>query len=394
MKITTIILYLFVSSFFILTSACTHQIEKTDKETLNSDGVPEIKILYPDGGKFEQDKPINIKYQIANIPSGSGIVLILVRDVPASERWKYYGPTGPLMLRPEPISGAGEKSFKWNGKEVGCAPTDAPMWCQGIEPGSYYITAKIYNRNDFSILGWPDNSPKEIIAEDQTPSFTIEGEVNLKPLTDKLTASVEDFVKEKFQFYSFGGTQVSSLYLKAGKIFKQKDEYCIIFDLLPPFEGQIKACSPLYGGYDEITVSGTPSYAQGVLAYSEALKKAHEVADAPYLSRVKFDHQPTMEEAGYNWESSSSFTEWSQQNPDATTYLSSGVTNWAYRNDGYWVFILYETKAGGQATGPDRFAYNVLVRVDNKGNSCVVKTSPYHSPLEINIFEDKIVCQG
>ena len=104
-----------------------------------------------------------------------------------------------------------------------------------------------------------------------------------------------------------------------------------------------------------------------------------------------------MQEAGYTGAGYSDyltgFYEWSKEYPDATTYLSTGVTNWVYRADGrYWLFIIFEIKAGGQENGPDRFADNVLVKVGNSSEACVVKTVGYHEALNVDIFKDTVRC--
>jgi hypothetical protein len=55
----------------------------------------------------------------------------------------------------------------------------------------------VYDTSNFSILGWPDQSDKELLFE-KNIEITIKGEVNLTPLSKTLDASAIQFVKEKF----------------------------------------------------------------------------------------------------------------------------------------------------------------------------------------------------
>jgi peptidoglycan hydrolase-like protein with peptidoglycan-binding domain len=135
---------------------------------------------------INQSYPLGTKMDFSiiknNIPTNSGLVLSLVLDVSSQDQWTYRNNiTGPLMLRPKSISGTGSETFSWDGKSVGCAQTDSPMWCKNVKAGRYYIQATVFDKSNFSILGWPDRTTRNKIAEYKTNSFYLTGATDLEP---------------------------------------------------------------------------------------------------------------------------------------------------------------------------------------------------------------------
>ena len=337
---------------------------------------------------YELWETITLVFDMVNIPQDSGLVLSLLRNEKDLDNGYYYGPTGSLMLRPEVIEGTWKKEFIWKIDAVWCAPSDFPTWCDWVEPWNYKIQAQVYDTSNFSILGWPDQSDKELLFE-KNIEITIKGEVNLTPLSKTLDASAIQFVKEKFWLYAYAGTKLERYFNEFWEIYSQGDVYCKDYTLVLPFIWDIKICAPLFSNSWEI-IEEDISYIEWIFSYENALEQAYTLANKNYLSRVSFDHQPSMEEAWYSsdlWD----FQTWSEENPDATTYLSSWVKNWAFQ-DSAWIFIVSQIKAWGWSKRTDVFSDQVLVKVWPWNTSCIVKIADYKATLWVDIFTDKISC--
>ena len=373
----------------------------TTTATTTPDGK-EISISLTVPSTIKKGSGMQIHWSVNNIPAGSSIGFFVVRNLPREEWSKHFGVTGALALKAENVDGSTRGVFNWNGQSVGCAPTDFPMFCKGVEPGEYLIKAVIYNQADAPlVIGFPPQNYRgpTIIADAQSAPFIVTGPYNLDSLKNNLTGAAVNKVQKTLVAYAFAGTHLEQYVKMRGDVSGPDANgiYCATFDLLPPVSGTLTSCGPNLYDPNAIIVSGDVQFAGDTLSYADAKKAAHKVSAPPYTSRVKFDHQPSMQEAGYTGAGYSDyltgFYEWSKEYPDATTYLSTGVTNWVYRADGrYWLFIIFEIKAGGQENGPDRFADNVLVKVGNSSEACVVKTVGYHEALNVDIFKDTVRC--
>jgi len=183
-------------------------------------------------------------------------------------------------------------------------------------------------------------------------------------------------------------------------IEKRKGYYFITQELLKSFLGELETCTTKLvvddAGLntflpDDIIVSGTVGLSKSTkISFQNALKKAMVLANAVYLPRVRFDHQPSMAEIGAP--DIIDYYVWIEKNSDASTYLISDMDNWTYREDGeYWIFVIQESKAGGSSNGSDRFNDYALVRVDSEREACVVKSVPY-AFNENTISEDEMIC--
>ena len=339
-----------------------------------------------------------------NLPAGAGLVLTLVRDVPDGQAHGYQGATGPLMLAPLAISGGGPTEFRWNGREVGCAPTDFPTWCP-VEIGRYRVQATVLDRTDVGLVGWPDRRPRTVLAQSLSSAFLITGEPDLAPLqTTLLGAAVQHVADRLFaeQGWSLAapGHPIGRSLRPLGSVRRTGAGLCSDFEAAAPFTGRLTACVPpgslseagLRVQRAEAKVSGEVAWAPGVVPYGQARAAALALADAAYLPRVRFRDQPTREQIGAP--PGVDFAAWSRANPNASTYLNSQVGEWVYRADlNAWAMIVSEIMAGGQDGAPGRFADNVLVRVDRTGRACVVKAVPYKSPLGVDIAEDPLPCR-
>ena len=223
------------------------------------------------------------------------------------------------------------------------------MFCTGIQPGNYRIEAAVYDRVDVQLLGYPrfpDEKPN-IVAKASAP-LVVTGEYDFEPLKSRLVRqvvykTVASIVDMPYQ------------YLRLERYVKMRGElsgpdpdgkYCAVFDLQPPFSGVLTACSPKTTHPNDLTISGDVHKAEGVLAYADALAKAHALADTQYKTHIR-----------------------------PGTYLGTQDSGWVYRADGgYWLFVIAEFEAGSKESLPDRFEIKAMVKVPNSGNACIVKT--------------------
>ena len=349
-------------------------------------------------------KGTEITFQVEHrgLPPGAGLVLTLVRDVPTSEIG-YQGATGPLTPKPLPIGPDQRTAFVWNGRDVACAPADAPTWCPA-EVGRYRIHAQVFDRADFGLVGWPDRSPRTLLAESVSEPFLLTGEPDLTVLEPMLRAlAVQRVADSLFTEKGRTGTgafgPIARSLDRLGPVARTGAGICAEYEATPPFRGRLRACAParslteagLRVRREDVTASGDVDWAAGVVPYPRAEAAALAAADAAYVGRVRFGTQPTREQLGIP--AGTDFQAWSRANPLGSTYLSSGVMDWTYRQDaGAWAFLISEIMAGGQESAPGRFADAVAVRVDGAGRACIVAVRPYKGP-RFDILKDPLVCR-
>ncbi len=362
-------------------------------------GAPSVTVTVPTA--LTLGKPTTISWRVTNIPSGSSIGLRLVQ---LGNQWGG----GSLMLQAQNVSGTMSGTTNWDVESTGCAPTDFPMFCKmspGDVRGAYRIDAAVYDRTDAPLVFGhpvPGYQAPNIVARGSSTVFTIyvpRVGYDREQAKGRLLKAAASKVAGAMSGYGHAGRQIATFerYVKIRDDFfgpNASGTYCATFDVQLPMTGTLVACGPVWDteSYETWPVTGDVHITAPTLTYADVEAKARAVANAPYLSRVRFDHQPSMAEAGYT-DYSVNFQTWSDANPDATTYLSSGVTSWTYRFDGsYWLFIIYEIKAGGSESGPDRFADSVLIRVNNSGTVCKVKTVSYRADLGIDIFATPVSC--
>ncbi len=346
----------------------------TAQEAQSAESRPAVAIAFPEGWQIEKGEPLTIEMRHRDIPPGSGLVLDLVRDAPKGRNRTYLGSDGPLMLAPREIAGSGSFAFTWNGREVGCAPTDVPTLCDDVEVGRYRLRATIYDRADAGILGLSDKPRASVVASTLSLPLRIVGEPNLDRLLPWMRGRASSFLRSAAVGRRSPGPGDNFI---AGRLdlrqhVRRTDAgYCAAFDLAPPFSGVLTACAPKDTVNDigiavpRVTVSGAVDYKPGALRYEDALAEAFRLADAPYLLRVGSRRQPSPGKAG-------------------ATYLTSAVQDWWYRAASHaWLFAIWELKRGGAASA-DRFADKLLVRVHDSGDACVVETVPLRSEFTVD----------
>jgi len=148
----------------MILSACEGSSEGEPLSPKLSPGVGPAITIQPPTNRLAKNSPTSFTVRYRDLPSGSGLVVALVREV-RSHTWEYSGETGPLTLSPVPVAGSGALRLPWNVRQVGCAPSDAPEWCS-IQPGRYRVDARVYDRASFGLLGMvePDPPPTEVAA--------------------------------------------------------------------------------------------------------------------------------------------------------------------------------------------------------------------------------------
>lgn len=354
----------------------------------------------------ERGHSVIISWQLPTLPAGSSIGFFINGVSLLVER--------PLTLKTVPLITA-SGSFTWDGERYGCDPLDTPTYCTDITTGEYTITARVYDKLDVSLIdgdvlvplvhdekllymtgpvplsigGLPGNDRvdtfKQVIAN--TINTELLKEANPLALWDSTATEQENRIKPYIQpDSSFTGPDA------AGK-------FCMDFVLTTPFAGRVKVCGPDAVSFRDIAlqfaVTGEFTMAPGVLSFPVAKERMLNKVWLQYQHRVAFRNRPYNIEAGYTGDAEG-FKDWINVHPDADTYLSADIADWAYHTDGvgYWVFKVHATKIGSADVVPDSFSEMVTVRVDNNANVCVAETYDYrnHTSTVLDIHKDPIVC--
>lgn len=349
---------------------------------------PSICVDAPDKPAYGKGDPVAARLSWRNAPANASVIVYLERDAPSREP-RYLGPVGALVLRPIPAEGDGAMEFRWNGREFPCAPTDFPMLCpQPAEIGRYRLRAVLYDRRSFAIVGWPSPEKPVVLAHSASAPFRVTGKPDLQPIARSLWwGAVNKLMKDGELPTS--GIMASDMNGGGLEIYESRGLLCAAIPAKPPYRSDVVACiakAKVLGDAgllqvepDEVAVSGHVSVTSGSMSRDEAILLARKVADVPYRPRVRFDRQPSMEEAGYVGSRDGDFHEWSRRNPHATTYLSDSIGETVYRADlgGGWVVVVHEIMAGGSVPESERFADKVMVFVGADGRACVIDTIPY-----------------
>jgi hypothetical protein len=135
-----------------------------------------IELISPESRAYENKEVIVVRWRTRHVPPNSGLVLRLVHDHREDmESRTHAGMTGPLTLSPISLGDDADGEFRWTGRSVGCAPSDAPTWCM-TKQGSYFIEATVYENPDFSLLGMGrGGGPPRVLARAKSGAIVIEG---------------------------------------------------------------------------------------------------------------------------------------------------------------------------------------------------------------------------
>ena len=350
--------------------------------------------IQPIPSEINIGQSVDIKLEKKNIPYNSWLVISLKKVNPdEGTLWII----GPIMLKPLSISWNWNQEISWDGNSIWCAPSDFPKWCKGIQPWEYYFEISLYDTADFFFLGWPrkrEEKNEKLIQTIKSNTFHIIWEYSTKNFSSHFLTSVMSKVSQKYTISTSGMVQFNR-YFQVSDIVKEWDVYCTYISGLSPFSWVIKWCTnEIHKISPSIEFIWDISYKKGIIPYQEATQKAHIIADAPYLRKVAFDHQPTWQELEPLWYDLSNSDEWYSKNPLWDTYLSTWIQEWVYRVDGaYWLFVIEEIMAWWREW-PGRFADKVLVKVTDSWEACRVKTVSYNAwSFWLNLFTDSVSCE-
>lgn len=330
---------------------------------------------------------IQFTYEVSGAPRGASIGFFLEK-YPADTL--SPGPQGALGVKSEDLAVGGKGIFIWDGSSFGCAPTDAPTICATpLEPGQYRMKAQLYNRAGAYLMPLmmpaSKSDPKEL-AHGYSDPFTVTGKIDTSTVESNLLGLAIAQLTRQFELFHFSGTELVR-YVDATATLRGPDgkgAYCRTFYYRAPFAGAIEACAPNSYGDEGRRVTGEARTKEGVVPYATARDAAMSLAERPYVTRVKHRRQEDIPRTAHGG-----------KDPEATTYLSVGITNWVYREDGgFWLFVVHVGKAGGSEEGADRFHDLVFMRVNEKGTACLVRAMPYKGGDYGNIFRDAYVCAG
>jgi hypothetical protein len=235
----------------------------------------------------------------------------------------------------------------------------------------------------------------------------VTGSINFARYRYLLDGAASAFLAKNMQLASAGvrglGGGDTGPYLEArGGITRAPEGYCATYEGKTPFVGQVTACIPAsvvgpYGVHPSrvhravhVTATSRIATKPGLHSYKGALAQARPLADAPHVERLKMESLPTMFAPLYRYGADGvgrhvgdDVNSWGRGGRAHNERVhAGGVTNWSFDVvASAWVFVIYQIKAGGRETDADRFADNVIVRVERTGKACVIETRPYKSPF-------------
>jgi len=362
------------------------------------DGGLSVSLQVP--AKSNIGETMNIQWEVNGVSENASMGLFLERDAPEEDTYKYFGGVGPLDLTTLNLEPGHNKGvFKWDGISVGCDPTDFPTFCKSVEPGEYTIAIVVYDGVDVPLVLGNLIEPyvyPETIARSVSNPFTLEGEEDISRLREMLLEHVHKKVYD-YMGVTNAKEELVGRYLQITKDVyrKEKKLYCMELEATVPLQGSIVVCSPNITTDESMESIGEITYKENTMSYAQASELAVAVVHKMYRSRVKVDgpmsYNDIVRKLGYKGVPED-LEKWLEKNPDATSYLGSGISNWVYRaEEDYWLLKVFAVKVAGFVDGPDRFFDQVLVRVDSAGETCVIETAEYDS-ITTDMFKKEIVC--
>lgn len=185
------------------------------------------------------------KISWSKMPEGAGIVLYFTRKNGSSAE-KYHGPSGAIAKKPQTLTAAGQMQFEWNGLSFACAPFDKMEICsERPMPGIYNITAVVFDRSDFDLIGKSDGKSPQRIKGVGSEYFTFKGQPDLKLVADDLRQSGH----EKFKAGNIG-EDASGIWRDAA-VRRSGDDWCAIFKMKAPGRDKMIVCASQKAVMDE-----------------------------------------------------------------------------------------------------------------------------------------------
>lgn len=313
-----------------------------------------------------------LRYRVEwrDVPAGAGLIVTLERAAPVGERWRYAGITGPVQLFTIPVSGSGARDLEWSGREIGCAPADAPTWCDGVEIGAYTLTATILDLPDYNFLGWPDRRPYRPLTWAKSAPFSIDGALDLGSLLNKRQA-VTDYLRRRLGFFvPHYDRTILDRPLPAAH--SGASGYCAGIELRLPLQGVLTACLPqrsidrhgVRATGDDLVFSGAIGYRKGLIAQDRAEAVARRIAVQGHENVAHYFGRPDMRQVR---------AQYGEEAAKERTWLETTLIEPNYRHEvgGYWLFLMHNRlhTIGGSLAGIDA---KLLVKVEPDGTGCLI----------------------
>lgn len=180
------------------------------------------------------------------MPEGSGLVLFFTRK-PDSSSDEYHGPTGAIVKQPKTLPTRGVLQFEWNGQSFACAPVDKMELCsQRPAPGIYNITAVIFDRSDFELIGKTEGKAPQRVYGAGSEYFTITGRPELKLIADDLRSGGHRKTAAGNNRDDAAGTWEDAAVRQRGS------DWCATFKMKPPGKERMIVCAPQKAVMNEV----------------------------------------------------------------------------------------------------------------------------------------------
>lgn len=275
----------------------------TPCRNFGSGSKPQLCIEHVGSETVTINTPINYRLRWRNLPSGAYIRIWSRNAAPAGQRWKYMGAYGAIELQALGGRRNGDQRFKWDGRTIACAPTDAPMMCDFGEVGRYVLRAAIMTGTDPFQPGWPERNPVPVVrfAQSETMPFTLDG----APQPVSVPGRYREYRHRREIVDAIGkalpmGGNADRLVDRLGAWRARLLHYCANLKMEQPLVGSIDLCFSRFHrdsngialAPGDITASGTARLAQGIMSPDDAVAKARAYAIGMTEKRATFPAYP------------------------------------------------------------------------------------------------------
>ena len=327
-------------------------------------------------------KGTGLRYRVTwrNLAEPLALAIALERSAPTGTRWRYHGRVGPLLHGGMSLKGSGAREFDWIGREIACAPTDFPMYCDGVEVGEYHLGAYIFALAGPPVPGRHGAHPavvpmmlapdSRLVLWSRSAAFSIASDPDLQPLL-RHGDSLRKHLQERLGFFiPFFDWSLLKAPLRASRT---ADGFCASVKLEAPLRGTVRACLPAeamdrYGldtARSAVTFSGDAAFLPGLIPQAEAELIARRLATKGYENAADYIGRPGFAavRARFGFEEAQRKTFFSTYIPEANYRPEAG---------GYWLFIVQpqiRTLADSGSGGPGAV---LLIKVEPSGRACIV----------------------
>jgi hypothetical protein len=248
------------------------------------------------------------------------------------------------------------------------------LYREGLAAGAYVIRAVLFDQPVVPLTaGEREPGPRPVVlAEAVSAPFVLRHPGVLSPVEAGLQGTATFAVAKLTSARLIPGALADEYIKPFGPVRgpDEKERYCQTYEAQPPAAGTFEVCGPAQGAPADFEVHGSVTYAPRTLPYVDAVRAAETAAAAHYHSRIRL---------------SKAFIKYELEYGPSTGALVFKLVEWTYRPaERCWILVIGPLKE--QPYRSDTLGDYVIVRVDDSGKACVVKSSKLGTiPMETHL---------